>query len=280
MKVRIATVACPPLESWYIWRFMTPFKPRSFVLKVLLLCLAGSAYGPLLSTAAEVTLPTEVRIGVAERKVITVSGTLPTGGVVRIGLRYSPSVIRILGARGEQGMAMPCIPMTIVENRVESATQASFIVECPFSNTTTNGPLFLFDVEGIAGLDSLGTISATLLSINGSLVSDAILTTCNVVRTGGQIARPEKMEGILGNYPNPFASSTSIIYSMIESGVASFVLLDMQGRRILDFPPERATAGENSLEFAIISWEVPSGSYLVQMNTERGTYFHPITVMK
>jgi hypothetical protein len=77
---------------------------------------------------------------------------------------------------------------------------------------------------------------------------------------------------VLGNHPNPFNPSTTITFSLPESGKASLTVYDITGRKVRTLVSERMIAGVHS-----VVWDgrdergemVASGIYLARL--ESGT---------
>ena len=88
---------------------------------------------------------------------------------------------------------------------------------------------------------------------------------------------------LLAVAPNPFNPSTEIRFLAATPGRASLRILDARGRLVRSFAWNRITAGENT-----VRWDgrndaraaVPSGVYLVHLETERGNDFQSITLLK
>lgn len=230
--------------------------------------------------ATEAFVPASTSLSVGQRTTIAVVGTLDDGPVVRITFRYSPSVMRIVGSNGSGNYGLRCSPLTVIEDRVESAVSAVYVVECEFSVIKTNDTLLLLVLEGVGGLDTSGFLRTDKIEINGIERSGATFNSGEIIRSGGGIARPVTKESITGNYPNPFASRTRFVYVLETPGPVRFFVRDAQGGLVQELPVVNGTAGENYLDYEIVPWQVANGSYLLQMTTDLGTYFHSMTVMK
>jgi len=70
------------------------------------------------------------------------------------------------------------------------------------------------------------------------------------------------------------------VFVMRAPGTVRCALRTYQGRIVTEVSPFEATAGENSVELAIVPWEVAAGAYVLTLTTDEGTYYHPVTVMK
>jgi hypothetical protein len=88
---------------------------------------------------------------------------------------------------------------------------------------------------------------------------------------------------LLGAAPNPFNPSTDISFRAAVPGRASLKILDARGRLVRTFEWDSIAAGEQT-----VRWDgrnnarraVPSGVYLVHLETEGGGDFEAITLLK
>ncbi|MCX6140759.1 MAG: T9SS type A sorting domain-containing protein [Candidatus Kapabacteria bacterium] len=229
--------------------------------------------------ATEAFVPLTTTLGVGQRMTIAVVGSLDDGPVVRITFRYSPTVLRIVGSNGSGNYGLRCAPLTVIEDRVESVASAVYVVECQFSVMKTNDTLLTLVVEGVGGTDTTGFLRADKIEING-IEKLGSFNSGEIIRTGGVVAKPVVKEGVTGNYPNPFSSRTRFVYVLEAPGPVSFSIRNAQGGLVQELPTVTGTAGENYLDYELVTWQVANGAYLLQMTTDLGTYFHPMTVMK
>lgn len=228
----------------------------------------------------EAYVPAATSLAAGERVEIAITGSIEAGGLVRATMSFTPAVARILSARGSEGFAFSCPTLTVSQNRVESAQRAIFSVECPYCLSINNDTLFTLVLEGLGGMDTSGTIRVEKLEINGAEVMGAQFNVGTIERTGGAIARPQTTEGVTGTYPNPFVSRTHIVFTLSQPGIVKFTFRNAQGRLVKQLDQIQGVAGENTIDFDIEAWKVASGAYVLEMTTDRGTYFHPMTVMK
>lgn len=240
--------------------------------------LLGS--GVSLFAENEVNVPQNTVIAVGQRLTVAVIGTLDVGGSIEVTFRYDPSVMRIVGANGGDGYGLRCVPLEVLENTVESASSAVYTVVCPFSVSIANDTLVTLDIEGVGGEDTVGFLRTDRVVANGLDVTNAAFNTGTVIRTGGVTARQVVKEGITGNYPNPFASRTRIVYVLDADGPVKFIVRNAQGRLVQELATIDALAGENYLDYEHVAWQVAGGVYILQMTTDAGTYYHMMTVMK
>jgi len=89
--------------------------------------------------------------------------------------------------------------------------------------------------------------------------------------------------GLLGNYPNPFNPSTSIKYSLAETGKVELSVYNLLGQKVKTLFSGIREQGINS-----IIWnstddnkkDVSSGVYFLQMTTQEGVFTRKILLLK
>ena len=255
-----------------------------FRLAVLYLCvilgLEVCAVAPTRAADTAFILPDTTTLQVGERKWVAVRGTLEQGGDIKITLRYSPTVMRIIGSQGSDTSAFRCIQLSVLRDSVESAGSAVYIVGCPFSVSIKNGTLLTLYIEGVGGADTLGFLRVEKIEANEGEVVGAVFTDGVVVRTGGISTRQVQANGITGNYPNPFSTHTRFVYTLDAPDVVRLLVRNVQGRLVKELGPFNATAGENYFDYEPDLSQLANGAYLLQLATTHGSYYHPMTVMK
>ncbi|MBC8124405.1 MAG: T9SS type A sorting domain-containing protein [Candidatus Kapabacteria bacterium] len=251
----------------------------AFLQLTVLLGVAMCAVAPI-RAADEAFVPVVTTLQVGQRVRVAVIGTLEQGGDIKITFRYNPTVMRIVGSQGSTTNAFRCSQLTVVEDRVESATSAIYTVGCPFSVSIANDTLLTLDLEGIGGSDTVGFLQAEKIEANGVEVVGAMFNSGEVVRTGGITARQKVTMGITGNYPNPFSTHTRFVYTLDAPDVVTLFIRNAQGRLVKEIGPLNATAGENYYDYQPDLSQVANGAYLLQLTTTGGSYYHPMTVMK
>jgi hypothetical protein len=254
----------------------TPFTPIR-ILAALAMLLAITAPGVC---ADEATVPATTSLAIGERARIPVIGSLSEGGDVAITVRFDPNVCRITQAIGADGFALRCSEPEIRSVRSIDPRTTEMVIACPFSISVNADTLVVLELEGVVGVDTVGSIGVSSIAVNGQEIADPTVNTGTVIRRGGIVAVPSTVEGFVGNYPNPFGQRTRVAFVVEDPGTVRFSLCTMQGRLVESFGPFAASAGENAVDLEIIGWQVSAGAYLIRMETESGTYFHPVTVMK
>jgi len=88
---------------------------------------------------------------------------------------------------------------------------------------------------------------------------------------------------LVGNYPNPFNSSTKIIFNVANSGKTKIIIYDLLGKEI-----QTIINSDNSSGIKTVIWngrdsngvEMPSGIYLVRFVTEKSSITKRVTLVK
>lgn len=83
---------------------------------------------------------------------------------------------------------------------------------------------------------------------------------------------------LIGNYPNPFATTTTIEYYLAESEPVTIGVWDVAGKRVITLVDEVQSAGRHELPFDATS--LPSGSYFVRLQTPSYSGSHRLVVLK
>ena len=69
-----------------------------------------------------------------------------------------------------------------------------------------------------------------------------------------------------GNYPNPFATTTTLRYDLPADALVSVEVYDVLGRRVLDVAPETVAAGAGRT--VELDAALPSGTYVYRVTAE------------
>ncbi|MEL7363721.1 MAG: T9SS type A sorting domain-containing protein, partial [Bacteroidota bacterium] len=86
------------------------------------------------------------------------------------------------------------------------------------------------------------------------------------VATEGPASVPERFE-VLPNAPNPFASRTTIRYTLPAPSTVTLRVYDLLGRMVYETTRVTTQAGTHAVEIDARGW--PSGVYVAQVETER-----------
>lgn len=210
---------------------------------------------------------------------ISVSGTISQTGTSQVALTYPADVIRIIAVEGGEQYAYHCPSMPIYGTSVDAPATGRLTFQCEEVVATSNGELFVVVAEFLRGPGTIGPMQATSLVLNGTQAGNATFTSGNVEALGTPL-QYQSSEGFTGNYPNPFAINSDFVFQMERAGTVRLVVLNTQGRQVLDLGSVDATAGENTYMFQPEGWELAQGAYLMQLVTDRGVYLHPFVVVK
>jgi hypothetical protein len=83
---------------------------------------------------------------------------------------------------------------------------------------------------------------------------------------------------LIGNYPNPFSTTTTIEYYLAESEPVTIGIWDVAGKRVVTLVDEVQPAGRHELPFDAAN--LPSGSYFVRLQTPSYSGSHRLVVLK
>jgi aminopeptidase N len=94
---------------------------------------------------------------------------------------------------------------------------------------------------------------------------------------------PAYVEGLRGNYPNPFNPATRIAFSLSEAGPVRLTVHDLRGRLLRVLADGPREAGPHSLHFDGLDRRgrpLVSGVYLARLQTAAGTSTHRMTLLE
>lgn len=102
----------------------------------------------------------------------------------------------------------------------------------------------------------------------------------SMARTVGDPAFDEVLptEIELGNYPNPFSTSTTVRIGLQEADQVSVTVFDMSGRQVRTLVDNYLSAGSH--EFPFYADSLPSGTYIYRIVTSRGQKSETMTLVK
>lgn len=247
---------------------------------VVLLLTAAFLLAPLGATAGgTVTVPPLTLISRGATVSITVLGRIETQGTARVTFDYPSRLIRINGARGADGFGFTCPIVPIVSDVVKNSSTGSITFECQSGATISSDTLMILDITGVSESypQTYGWLTPTTLDVNGVVLTDAALTGGLVQLQTQQSGTP--LEGITGNYPNPFAFQTQVVYVMPEAGTVSFSVFSAQGRMVKEYVSVQSVVGENVLDIKFESNEIAQGVYVLRMTTDRGEFYYSFMVL-
>jgi len=88
---------------------------------------------------------------------------------------------------------------------------------------------------------------------------------------------PERV-ALLGNYPNPFRSQTTIRYAVPRTGPVHLSVYDVLGRQVTVLVDGKQPAGRTSVTFAAES--LPSGIYFMRLRASAKTITRKLTIVR
>lgn len=159
---------------------------------------------------------------------------------------------------------------------------------------TDNGNFSLYvSVNGVSPTgtqwgprESLETIPANAFSIDNAIklevpsrsVQFIMIESGNNYLYPTSVASDFKMETGLMNYPNPFASKTTIQFQTAANEKVSLVVFDQTGRRIATLVNEALPSGNHQFDFD--GSLLPGGMYFYQLKVANNTTFQKMSLSK
>ncbi|MDZ4745473.1 MAG: T9SS type A sorting domain-containing protein [bacterium] len=249
--------------------------PFALIASLLLFCCLVTAHA-----GDEVRAPFETTGAPGQVVRVIVMGTLSEVGITRITLEYPHQIVSIRAVIGSGIWALRCVPVAIVENVQIDAERSRLVVECGDIMLMTNGPLFGVDVQFLPGPEAIGSLSPTLIRRNNIDLTDGVYIAGAIRRTAGGVIQDPNAEGITSVYPNPVISAARVAYVLGAAGIAHMQVRDSRGRLVQVLKDVPSTAGQNVVDLGLIMTDLSSGSYILQLTTDVGSYLYPFVVQK
>ena len=251
--------------------FLTFFRTLVLVLSLLLLSMRAVA-------ADVIRVPDLVTLQEGEVRRIQITGTVESTAPGRITLQYPADIFHIRQVVGGAGFAWNC-PSILVNSNTITGAVGVIEVQCTDVRRVTDQPIFEIEVEAHYGGPRTGPLQPVMLVVGGDTVENAQLIGGQVELVGSGLQQRE-FEGITGNYPNPFSTSTTLVYTMLEAGKVTFRVRNIVGRLVMEITDIDATAGENTFLFEPHQEELAQGTYLLELITDREVYHHSFMVLR
>lgn len=210
---------------------------------------------------------------------IVILGRIDVSGTVTLTMRYPRHIVSVSGARGSASYGLQCDNISILSNTELNSTTGELVLECGAGSANASDTLFILDVTAMTSTMPIGELVPTKVNIDGSTVADAELVGGVIQLSGGSHQSPEALEGVTGNYPNPFGLTTRFVYAMSVAGPVSFTIVSSQGRIVKELSSAEATVGENTIDLTLQPNELSQGIYLLRMITDRGVYYHSFMIL-
>jgi hypothetical protein len=187
-------------------------------------------------------------------------------------------VINVVGASSVTNGAFRGT-VNVVDRSVTSEPRARVVLDCRDVVPTVNGPICEVIVEGTYGPADSGTIDPEQVQFDYVQQPGSVLSG-GVVRVSGQPPTRPLTDGIQGNYPNPFSTSTTFVVTIGQRDVVTFSMFDTSGRDFGDPQTYTLDPGTHLIEFTPETWKIGNGAWIVRMTTSTGTFVHPFTFQK
>lgn len=99
-----------------------------------------------------------------------------------------------------------------------------------------------------------------------------------IVKVGNANRERVRTTPVLGNYPNPFRSNTTITYELDERQPVRLELWDLRGHHVRTLVDETQSAGPHEVDF--VPARLPSGTYVLSLTLPSGRFSHKVTHLK
>jgi hypothetical protein len=267
--------------SWYIAATSVDSHHPTIPMRWILLLLLALAGGHAAMAQQSVAIPSDITVAQLARVTVPITGTLdvPPGATVDIDFTFVPSVVQPGPSTGGPTAAFRCASVDVTNVVVTSRTEGSFTLRCSDVQSVTSGLIAQLDLTGLPSQDDQGALAPVRLRINGE-ERTGVTFSGGIVRISGDRARPTLAEGIASNFPNPFSNASTFTYTMATDGPVTFTIRDIKGAVYATLPKIEQSRGTHQLEFSVESWQLASGTYIMQMTTETDAYLHPFVVVK
>ncbi|PQJ33584.1 hypothetical protein BSZ35_02305 [Salinibacter sp. 10B] len=94
----------------------------------------------------------------------------------------------------------------------------------------------------------------------------------------GAVPQEQTSVRLIGNFPNPFAETTTIAYDVRSPQTVTLTVWNLKGHRIAELATGRKEPGYHDVSFS--AEDLPSGTYFVRLKTQNGTDSHRMVVLK
>ncbi|MEL6612168.1 MAG: T9SS type A sorting domain-containing protein, partial [Bacteroidota bacterium] len=123
-----------------------------------------------------------------------------------------------------------------------------------------------------------GTIIATDVDGNeGTLFIDSENARNPGIAMMSRTGVPSEV-ALLGNYPNPFAATTTVEYALPQATAVRLTVYDVTGRAVAELVDGTMEAGYHSAAFDASA--LPSGIYLARLDAESRTFTERLLVVR
>ncbi len=210
---------------------------------------------------------------------------------IELHINFNALILDIKSARGGEqfGIKDASIDLNTVADKWDSV---NITINSSNISPDFEGILCYLLVEALAGPDTISIVKPFQLKVNGTAVVADFES--GFIRTSPPIVSQKYIEGIGLLYPNPFAESATVKFTIEKESKVRFLVYSTSGKFIDELPEntkyfefdifnsknERLTEFDNvkfepgnySLVLRPLKWEVSSGMYCVFMLTASGEY--------
>lgn len=250
-----------------------------FTSRTFIALMAVMLWATLANAQDVVSLPSAIKAGRGAVVSVTVNGSLVANGHTRVVFEYPANVMRVRKVVGGNGFAFNCPTLFVGGDSLIGTTTGQLTVECWENVQASNTALFALEIEMLMGPGTEGVLKAVRFDRNKVPVTSAQLSQATIT-ADGQAAVPDGVEGITGNYPNPFVDNSEFVFSLVEPGPVHLSIHTLSGRMVYDLGTIQATAGENHYHFSGAVWELASGPYIMVMETEIQSFMYQFMILK
>ena len=201
---------------------------------------------------------------------VVVSGSVSVDSLanLQIVFEYNAGRIKIDSVVAGTDYAIKCVNPSISDSSF--ATLGTLKVSCADVQTVSDGKICILYVTCLSGEGKEALITPSKVVINdsnqaGNFVSGKI--------TFDDTAITQKfIEGLGYSSPNPFWSNIKIPYTISEPTNAAFLIYDLSGRLIIEYPPISRVRGSYYFYFTPDEGVLANGAYYLVMKTDSKVY--------
>ncbi|MBI3258384.1 MAG: T9SS type A sorting domain-containing protein [Ignavibacteriae bacterium] len=201
---------------------------------------------------------------------VTVSGSVNVDSLssIQMVFEYNAGRLKIDSVSGGLDYALKCTKPDTSDSTY--ATLGTLKISCSDVQNITDGNICILYVTCLSGEGNEALITPAKVVINdtnqeGNFVAGKI--------TFDDTSVTQKfIEGLGYVSPNPFGSNIKIPYTIDEPTNAEFLIYDLSGRLITEYPPIKRTRGSYFFYFSPDEGVLANGAYYLVMKTDSKVY--------
>ncbi len=206
-------------------------------------------------------------------------GALPEGAQsLKVRLRYTYQLLAWRGTLPAEGYAVQCVLPKVLSQTVDmDAGWAELTIRCDSLQNAAGG-IALLQWEILAGRDSVALVEVLSVEVDQQPLSISKAQGQIVVLSPPVLPVEGDALEIVGENPLPYR--LKVRYRLVEPSTVIFKVFAMNGKKILERDLGRQEARmylRENFEFPEV---YPSGIYFLVMETERGAYVLPFTLVR